>query len=99
MKSKNLLPDHFRQYFWDSAFSGRELVDWPQHTIERVLEYGQWKDVRYLREVVGDKVIKNVVIASRRLSPRTVNLWSILLGISRGKTFCFHKPSHPIPSV
>ena len=97
MKSKNLLPDHFRQYFWDSPFSGRELIDWPDHTIERVLEYGQWKDVRYLSEVVGDKVIKNVVIASRRLSPRTVNLWSLLLGISRGKTFCFQKPSHPIP--
>jgi hypothetical protein len=36
MKSKNLLPDYFRQYFWDTPFTGRELVDWPQHTIERV---------------------------------------------------------------
>ena len=40
MKSQSLLPDHFRAYFWDSRFTGRELLDWPEHTIERVLEYG-----------------------------------------------------------
>ena len=98
MKSQNLLPDHFSAYFWDSRFTGRELLDWPEHTIERVLECGQWKDVRFLRGLVGDKAIKNVVISSRRLSPRTVNIWTILLKISRRKTFCFQKPSHPIPS-
>jgi len=33
IKSKHLLPDHFRQYFWDSSFSGRELIDWPELAI------------------------------------------------------------------
>ena len=97
MKSKNLLPDHFRQYFWDSPFSGRELIDWPEHTIERVLEYAQWKDVRLLREIVGDKAIRDVIISSRKLSPRTVNIWSILLRIPRSKISCFRKPSHMMP--
>ncbi len=46
IQSKQLLPDHFREYFWDMPFTGRELIDWPEHVIERVLEYGQWKDIR-----------------------------------------------------
>jgi len=96
MKSQSLLPDHFRAYFWDSRFTGRELLDWPEHTIERVLEYGQWEDIRFLREIVGDEAIRSVVKSSRRLFPRTVNLWTILLNISRRETFCFQKPSPPI---
>ena len=40
VKSRSLLPDHFSAYFWDTQFTGRELLDWPEHTIERVLEYG-----------------------------------------------------------
>ncbi len=99
MKSPNLLPDHFSAYFWDTRFTGRELLDWPEHAIERVLEYGQWKDIRFLRGIVGDKAIKNVVISGRKLSPRTVNLWSILLDIPKRETACFQKPSHPIPPV
>lgn len=96
MKSGNLLPDHFSAYFWDSRFTGRELLDWPEHTIERVLEYGQWKDIRFLRGIVDDEAIRSVVKSSRRLSPRTVNLWTILLNISRRETSCFQKPSPPI---
>ena len=46
MTSEELLPDHFREYFWDTPFTGRELIDWPEHVIERVLEYGQWKNIR-----------------------------------------------------
>ena len=98
VKSLSLLPDHFRAYFWDTRFTGRELLDWPEHTIERVLEYGQWKDIRFLREIVGDEAIRSVVKSSRRLSPRTVNLWTILLSISKRETSCFQKPSHPIPT-
>jgi hypothetical protein len=98
VKSQRFLPDHFSAYFWDTRFTGRELLDWPEHTIERVLEYGQWKGIRFLREIVGDEVIRSVVKSSRRLSPRTVNFWTILLNISRRETFCFQKPSHLIPT-
>jgi len=99
VKSQSLLlPDHFSAYFWDTRFTGRELLDWPEHTIERVLGYGQWKDIRFLRKIVGDKAIRSVVKSSRRLSPRTVNLWTILLSISKRETSCFQKPSHPIPT-
>ena len=96
MKSERLLPDHFSAYFWDTCFTGHELLDWPEHAIERVLEYGQWMDIRFLRGSVGDEAIGNVVKSSRRLSPRTVNLWTILLDIPKRETACFQKPSHPI---
>jgi hypothetical protein len=98
VKSQSLLPDHFSAYFWDTQFTGREFLDWPEHTIERVLEYGQWKDIRFLRGIVGDEAIRSVVKSSRRLSPKTVNLWTILLNISRREVFCFQKPSHLIPT-
>ncbi len=98
VKFQSLLPDHFSAYFWDTRFTGRELIDWPEHTIERVLEYGQWKDIRFLRGIVGDETIRNVVKTSRRLSPKTVNLWTILLSISRRETSCFQKPFHLIPT-
>ncbi|MBW2741284.1 MAG: hypothetical protein JRE64_21130 [Deltaproteobacteria bacterium] len=31
LKSQRLLPDHFMAYFWDTRFTGRELLDWPDH--------------------------------------------------------------------
>ena len=46
VKSQSLLPVYFSAYFWNTQFTGRELIDWPEHTIERVLEHGQWKDIR-----------------------------------------------------
>ena len=97
LKSQRLLPDHFRVYFWDTRFTGRELLDWPDHTIERVLEYGQWEDVRFLRQIIGDEAIRKVVKSSRRLSPRTANLWAVLLSIPRREISCFQKRFHPIP--
>jgi hypothetical protein len=93
LKSQRLLPDHFR----DTRFTGRELLDWPYHTIERVLEYGQWEDVRFLRQIIGDEAIRKVVKSSRRLSPRTANLWAVLLSIPRREISCFQKRFHPIP--
>ena len=98
VKFQSLLPAHFSSYFWDTRFTGRELLDWPEHTIERVLEYGQWKDIRFLRGIVGDEAIRSVVKSSRRLSPKTVNLWTILLSIPKRETFCFQKPFHLIPT-
>ena len=98
VKYQSLLPDHFSAYFWDTQFTGRELLDYPEHTIERILEYGQWDDIRFLRGIVGDEAIGNVVKSSRELSLRTVNLWTILLSIPRREASCFQKPSHLIPT-
>jgi hypothetical protein len=97
MKSDCLLPEHFRVYFWDIPFTGREFLDWPEYSIERVLEYGQWKDVRLLREIAGDQAIANIGKTSRNLSPRTVNMWAILLNISKRDTTCCQKPFPRIP--
>jgi hypothetical protein len=78
MKSDNLLPDHFGAYFWDTRFTGRELLDWPEHAIERVLEYGQWRDIRFLRGIVGDPF--SLCFARKRLNgQKGLVTWTVTL--------------------
>ena len=70
----------FRQsLFWDTNPDNIDLEKNAQYVIERVLDFGNDKEVRWLRSFYDLSIIKKIVIKSRCLRPETKNLWTLLL--------------------
>lgn len=76
-----------RRHFWDKA--PLSLRRDKYIIIERVLEFGTEEEVGIVLDFYGPESIKEVVRQSRALSPRTVNYFVLLFGLSRGETKCF----------
>ena len=70
----------FRQsLFWDTNPDNIDLKKNAQYVIERVLDHGNDKEVRWLRNFYDLSIIKQIVVKSRSLRPETKNLWTLLL--------------------
>ena len=86
MEIERIIRDN-RRYFWDkgplSPKQNKYII------IERVLEFGTEDEVQIILNYYGAESVKEVVRESRELSPRTVNYFALLFGLSRGKTRCF----------
>lgn len=76
-----MLPDYMKKYFWDCDF---ESLDWNRYRrfiTERVLNLGDDKSVAWIRGQVDDLFLKELVLSSRELDPKTRNYWRLILGI------------------
>ena len=70
----------FRQsLFWDTNPNKIDVKKNASYIIERVLELGQDKEVRWLWKFYDKKLLKKVVEKSRCLRPETKNLWTLML--------------------
>ncbi len=70
----------FRQtLFWDTNPKNINKKRNAQYIIERILDFGNDKEVKWLWDYYGKRVLKNVVARSRCLRPRTKKLWTLLL--------------------
>ncbi len=83
-----------RRYFWDKG--PLEPTRDKYIIIERILEFGTEKEVEIVLAYYGPESVKEVVRESRALSPKTVNYFILLFGLSRGETKCFSDVSHRI---
>jgi hypothetical protein len=78
-KHKVILPENFKRYFWDVAF---EELSWEKNQrfiVERLLNYGSVKEIKWLIASAGKKYIKSVVKNSRNLNVKTKNYWNVML--------------------
>lgn len=73
--------------FWDKAPLDLEKDKFV--IIERILEFGTEAESISIIAAYGDEFVRDVVCNSRNLSPKTVNYFSLLLGIPREATRCF----------
>ncbi len=87
------LPDFLKPYFWETDLARISPRRYESYIIERVIEYGDDRAIRWLRQNYTPAQIARVVRTSRAISPNTANLWALTLKIPRGKIKCFSKPS------
>ncbi len=84
------IPDYIKQYLWDV-----DCVEGDKHAefiIARVLEYGDEKSFKWLRNHYSEKQIKNVLKTCRNISAKTANFYCKLYNISLNKVECLKKP-------
>lgn len=65
--------------FWDTNPDKIDTEKNAQYVIERVLDFGNDGEVKWLYHFYDTSLIKDVVTKSRSLMPKTKNLWTLLL--------------------
>ncbi len=85
------LPSFLKKYFWNVDFADLDFRAKPFFVIARLLEYGDIRSLRWLFGKVDKKQIKEVIMKSRELSPKTANFWSLVLNLDRDKILCLKK--------
>lgn len=70
----------FRQsLFWDTNPAWIDKDKNAEYIIERILDFGNDEEVKWLYKSYDHSLIKEVVAKSRSLMPETKNLWLLLL--------------------
>jgi len=82
------LPLFLKKYFWDVDFKKLDPKKSPGYIIVRLLEFGDERAIRWLLKAFSKKIIKQTVMTSRGLSPRTASFWGRVLGISEKDILC-----------
>lgn len=65
--------------FWDTNPANIDTEKNAQYIIERILDFGNDKEVSWLYHFYDKSFIKKIVIKSRSLRSETKNLWMLLL--------------------
>lgn len=79
--STTKIPEQFRPLFWDVKFENIHMDTHARFIIERLLEYGTWEGILFLRGIYGDERIRDYILKRgyKVLSKKTLNFWKYLL--------------------
>lgn len=90
--STSYLPKFLYRYFWDIDPKKLNFRKHPQYVIQRLLELGDEKAVRWVRGNFSEEKIAETVKRRRGFSPRTANFWAAFLKIPKRQVKCLQKP-------
>src|SRR3970282_1450540 len=95
-REKTKLPESLRPYFWDVVFEELEIKKSAHLVIKRVLDRGNFSDIRWLVKTYGKEEIKKVVMGTKDLARPTGNFWADILKLDKTEVPCLQKPYFPI---
>ncbi|RLC66094.1 MAG: hypothetical protein DRI48_05470 [Chloroflexi bacterium] len=75
------LPEHLRPLFWDTDFDRLRVEGHERYVIERVLEYGDVPQVRWMMRRFPKEQIAETLRRTRRLSPKSAHFWASILDV------------------
>lgn len=87
------LPSCIKKYFWETDAEKIDPDKYPYFVIERILEYGDKKALRWLLKNFKLCKIKNVLLQRRNISLLSANYWALILKISKNQILCLKKQS------
>lgn len=86
-----LIPKFLKKYFWDVDFSKLDKKNYSQFIIERILEYGDERAIKWMRENFKLNQIKNILQRSKNLSRKSANFWRFIFSLNKNKILCLRK--------
>lgn len=92
MTSTSVLPLFLHRYFWDIDVKKFNFREKPQYVVQRLLEVGNLKAVRWLLRNFKKEQIKETIQKRRGFSARTVSFWANFFKIPVNKIVCLQKP-------
>ena len=84
----NRPPPFLKRYFWDVRFDRLDPKRSSRLVIERVLEYGDPRAVRWMQTSYDARLIRRVLKRSRGLTSRSANFWSKMYRVDRRQVRC-----------
>lgn len=85
-----------KTYFWDIDWADFKPGDYPEFTIERVLEHGDRKATHWLQEHFSTRKIIAVLKHTKRLSIKSANYWRIIYQLKREQLSCLKTSSQQL---
>jgi len=95
-EEKTQIPNFLRSYFWDVDFEDLEVKKHSFLITKRILDRGNFRDIRWLVKMYGKDAIKKVVMSTRDLARSTGNFWADVLALDKHQVPCLQKPYSPI---
>ncbi len=90
-KHSKIIPSFCKSFFWDTEINN---ID-PQRdfifVLERLLEFGDDRAIRWVLSWYSDDAIIETVKKSRKLSPKTANFWKNYYGLKEEEVQCLSK--------
>lgn len=87
------LPLSARRFFWDINLDELDAAKHSRYVIERLLDYGDIPELRWLFRNFSREAIAAVLKSSSRLSTRRALAWASYFDIPRTEIKCLNKPS------
>lgn len=88
------LPGFLREYFWEVDFGKLDAEKYPKYVITRLLEHGDRRAIRWMRENFSPRQINDVLRHSRELSNKSAVFWALVQGIDKEDVLCLSKEYH-----
>lgn len=79
------LPPLLREFFWDYDFESLSWENSRDLIIARILTYGTWDALTWLRSRLGDQALREWILRNQgaRMSPQRLHFWELILGLPR----------------
>ena len=91
MNDENRLPEHAYKYFWDINPAELDVSQYPRYVIERLLEYGDFPELRWLfRRFNPEEIVENLK-RTRTLSRRRASFWADYFEVPHEEIKCLRK--------
>ncbi|HIE38203.1 MAG TPA: hypothetical protein EYH30_01215 [Anaerolineales bacterium] len=91
------LPKFLRPLFWDTNFDRLRIPGHERYIIERVLEYGDVAEVRWMMQCFPREQIVETLRRSRGLSRKSARFWSLVLDVPPEQMRCLTASSRQQP--
>lgn len=88
---KNAIETVCRTFFWDVNCDQLDAEAHKAFVIERLLQYGGAKEVRWILETYSREDIIAVVKKSKRVDRKTANFWMIHFDIPCEEVLCLNR--------
>lgn len=73
----------FKKYFWDSDVSAIDIIQYKFYIIERILEFGNVPEVKWILDNYSKDTINEVLYLSRNISEKSSSFWKFFLGFEK----------------
>lgn len=91
IKNSVKIPANFKKYFWEIDFDKLDFKKNSDYVAVRLLEYGNPYAIKWLFKNISSKKIKEALLKTRNLSPKSANFWAFYFNIDKNKLKCLNK--------
>ena len=82
------IPESVKIILWDVEVNKLDIRRHKKFIIERIIKYGNEKDVKWMLETYSLKEIGEVVKKSKNIDRKSANYWALRLNIPREEVYC-----------